>query len=105
MLAFDACYVTLNSMIKTWKHKGLKLFFQTGSKAGIMPIHEKRLKVILQRLNASVAPEDMDTPGMDFHALIGNLKNNYSVTVSGNWRVIFKFEGKDAIAVNYLDYH
>ncbi|OGT47891.1 MAG: peptidase [Gammaproteobacteria bacterium RIFCSPHIGHO2_12_FULL_41_20] len=94
-------------MIMSWKHKGLKKFFDTGNKSGITAGHEKRLKVILQRLNAASSPEDMNTPSMKFHKLVGNLKDFYAVTVSGNWRVIFKFDdtNRNAIDVNYIDYH
>lgn len=92
-------------MIKTWKHKGLQLFFSTGHVSGIRPEHSTRLKIILQRLNAAICPKDMNTPGMKFHHLTGKLKGYYSVTVNKNWRIIFKFEGQDAILVNYLDYH
>ena len=92
-------------MIKSWKHKGLKRFFETGSIAGIQANHKLRLTIILQRLHAAVEPEDMDLPGMRFHPLKGKLKSYYSVSVSGNWRVIYSFEGKDAILVDYLDYH
>ena len=92
-------------MIKTWKHKGLKQFFETGKKSGIIASHEKRLKIILQRLSAAIRPEDMNTPGMQFHKLSHNLSGYYSVSINGNWRVIFKFENHDAIEVNYIDYH
>jgi toxin HigB-1 len=92
-------------MIKSWRHKGLQSFYETGSKAGIRPEHAMRLKIILQRLNAAIMPTDMNTPGMRFHSLKGELKGFYTVTVSGNWRLIFKFEGEDAILVDYLDYH
>jgi proteic killer suppression protein len=92
-------------MIKSWKHKGLKKFFDTGSKSGITASHENRLKIILQRLNASVSPEDMNTPSMKFHKLHGNLKGFSAVTVNGNWRVVFKFDGTNAIEVDYVDYH
>ena len=57
------------TMIKSWKHKGLKQFFETGKKSGIQAAHEKRLKIILQRLSAAIAAEDMNTPGMNFHKL------------------------------------
>ena len=70
-----------------------------------MPAHEKRLKIILQRLNAAIAAKDMNTPGMNFHELKGDLKGFCSVSVSGNWRVIFEFEDNDAHLVDYLDYH
>lgn len=92
-------------MIKTWQHKGLQQFFETGRKSGIKTEHATRLKIILQRLNAAIQPEDMNTPGMRFHRLMGGLKGFYSITVNKNWRIIFKFEGQDAILVDYLDYH
>lgn len=92
-------------MIKSWQHKGLKKFYETGNKSGINPKDALRLKIILQRLNAATCPEDMDTPGMRFHLLKGDRKGFGSVSVNGNWRVIFRFENKDAILVDYLDYH
>lgn len=70
-----------------------------------MPAHEMRLKIILQRLNAAIAAKDMHTPGMKFHELKGSMKGFYSVSVSGNWRVIFEFEEGDAHLVDYLDHH
>lgn len=72
---------------------------------GILPSHAKRIKVILQRLDAAIRAEDMNTPGMDFHSLKGDKLTFYSVSVNGNWRIIFKFEGEDAVLINYLDYH
>ncbi len=92
-------------MIKSWQHKGLKEFFFTGNKKGITPAHEKRLKIILQRLNAAIQAKDMNTPGMNFHELKGDLKGFYAVSVSGNWRVIFEFQDNDAHLLDYLDYH
>lgn len=92
-------------MILNWKHKGLEHFAKTSNKSGILPAHEKRLKVILQRLNAAVNAEDMNTPGMDFHHLSGKLKGYYSVSVNGNWRIIFRFSSEHAFDVNYIDYH
>ena len=92
-------------MIKSWKHKGLKNFYERGDKSGIKSQHAKRLKIILQRLNAAIEASDMNTPGMKFHKLTGKLKEHYSMTVNKNWRVIFKFDNGDAVLVNYLDYH
>lgn len=92
-------------MIKTCKHKGLKKFFETGSSVGIKAVHSKKLKIILQRLNAASCIQDMDTPGMQLHTLTGNFRGFCSVVVDKNWRVIFKFEGQDVILVDYLDYH
>lgn len=92
-------------MIKSWRHKGLKRFYDTGNKSGIVAAHEKRLKIILQRLNAATEAEDMDTPSMNFHPLKGNLKGFYAVTVNKNWRIIFAFDGANATEVDYTDYH
>jgi proteic killer suppression protein len=92
-------------MILSWKHKGLERFSKTGNKSGILPAHEKRLKIILQRLNAAITANDMNTPGMDFHPLTGKLKGHYSVSVNGNWRVIFRFCDENVLDVNYIDYH
>jgi len=76
-----------------------------GSRKGIIAEHEKRLKLILIRLHASISPDDMILPGFKLHALKGERQGYYAVTVSGNWRVIFRFEGNDAVNVDYLDYH
>ena len=92
-------------MIRSWKHKGLRRFYESGDTSGIQHKHTNRLKIILQRLNGATKATDMNTPGMKFHGLEGKLKGFYSVSVSGNWRVVFQFEGQDAILVDYLDYH
>ena len=92
-------------MIKQFKHKGLQELFEAGTRKGIQASHAKRLRFILIRLHSSQTPADMDLPGFKLHLLKGNLKNHYAVTVSGNWRVIFKFEGNDVINVDYVDYH
>ena len=92
-------------MIKSFHHKGLRDFFMNGSRKGIIAKHEKRLKLILIRLHASISPDDMILPGFKLHALKGERQGYYAVTVSGNWRVIFRFEGNDAVNVDYLDYH
>jgi proteic killer suppression protein len=92
-------------MIKNWQHKGLKLFYETGSTAKINTQHADKLHDILQVLDAATTPEEMNLPGLKFHGLKGDLKNSYAVTVRANWRVIFKFEGQDAILVDYQDYH
>jgi proteic killer suppression protein len=92
-------------MINTWNHKGLKRFYEIGDTSGIQVIHQKRLKIILQRLNVAVRPEDMNTPGMRFHHLSGNYKGFYSVTVNKNWRIIYAFKEGNVILVDYLDYH
>lgn len=92
-------------MIKSFKHKGLEVFFATGSKKGIIPDHADKLSRILDRLDASISVRDMDLPSYKLHKLSGDKKGMWSVTVNGNWRVVFYFEGQDAILVDYLDYH
>lgn len=92
-------------MIRAFKHKGLRRFFEQGSKSGIQPQHAERLQLILSWLNAAVEPKDMDLPALKLHQLKGDRKNTWSVWVSGNWRITFAFEGKNATDVNYEDYH
>lgn len=92
-------------MISSFKHKGLAKFFASGSTAGIQPTHANRLRLILGRLHAASIVKDMDLPGLRLHELTGNRRGTWSVTVNGNWRVTFRFEGGDAEVVNYEDYH
>ena len=92
-------------MIKSFKHKGLEEFYSTGNKKGIIPSQANKISRILDRLDASISPLDMDLPGYKLHKLKGKYANYFAVCVSGNWRIIFKFEGIDAILVDYLDYH
>lgn len=92
-------------MIKSWGHKGLKLFYETGSTAKINAHHASKLHDISQVLDFATSPEQMNLPGLKFHKLTGNLKGFYAVSISGNWRLIFKFDGHDAILLDYQDYH
>lgn len=92
-------------MIRNFKHKGLAEFFKSGNTAGIQAEHAKRLRLILGRLHASSNPSDMNLPGLRLHELSGNRVGTWSVTVSGNWRITFRFDGEDAEVVNYEDYH
>ena len=92
-------------MMQSFKHKGLEQFFKTGRKSGIQANHAKRLQLILGRLNASIAPEDMNLPGLFLHQLTGSRSDIWSVGVSGNWRITFRFNGEHAEIVNYEDYH
>jgi proteic killer suppression protein len=92
-------------MIRSFKHKGLGKFYKSGSIAGVQVAHAKRLRLILGRLNAASDAKDMDLPGLRLHELSGNRAEIWSVTVSGNWRVTFRFENGDAEIVNYEDYH
>ena len=92
-------------MIKSFRYKGLKLFFENGSKAGINAAHAAKLARQLSRLNVANGDSDMNVPGWGLHALQGNLQNHWSISVNGNWRMTFTFEGTDAVLVDYQDYH
>ncbi|MGH8222491.1 MAG: type II toxin-antitoxin system RelE/ParE family toxin [Woeseiaceae bacterium] len=92
-------------MIKGFRHKGVEAFFTTGSKAGIQPKHAERLRLQLFALNNARAPQDMNAPGWKLHPLKGPLQGHWAVSVSGNWRLTFMFEGPDATLVDYQDYH
>ena len=92
-------------MIKSFKHKGLERFYIRGTTAGIQSVHAKRLRLILSNLDQAESPDDMDLPGLRLHPLRGDKKGVWSVSVSGNWRVTFRFNGRDAEIVNYEDYH
>jgi toxin HigB-1 len=92
-------------MIRSFRHNGLERFFLTGSRAGIQPRHAKRLRLILARLHASTQPRDMRLPGLHLHQLSGDRAGEWAVSVSGNWRVTFMFDGTDAVSVHYEDYH
>jgi proteic killer suppression protein len=92
-------------MIRSFKHKGLEQFFLSGTKRGIIPAHADKLERILDRLDASLSPDDMNLPGYRLHELSGKEKGVWSVSVNGNWRVTFRFENNDAHVVDYQDYH
>ncbi len=93
------------SVIRSYRHKGLKKFAQTGSQAGIQGNHSNRLRRLLTALDVASQPGDMNAPGNNLHALAGDLVGHWSVNISGNWRLTFAFEGEDAVLVDYLDYH
>jgi len=92
-------------VIKSFRHKGLKKLYDTGSQQGVKPEHINRLRLILARLDGSQSPQDMDLPGLSLDKLKGKYKNYWAVSVSGNWLVIFRFEDNNAVDIDYLDYH
>ena len=92
-------------MIKSFRHKGLQRYFETGSKAGIQASHAAKLRVQLAALDQAVRPEDLSAPSWGLHPLRGDLNGHWLLTVNGNWRLIFMFDGAHAVLVDYLDYH
>jgi toxin HigB-1 len=87
------------------RHKGLKQFYKKGSTRGIRHDHEKKSRRILAALDAATRPADLNLPGYDLHPLKGNRAGTWSISVSGNWRVTFEFDGNDVTAVDYEDDH
>jgi len=92
-------------VIQSFKHEGLRRFFESGDISKINPNHARRLRVILTALQAAIDVRNLDAPGFDLHRLTGDKKDFWAVNVSGNWRVIFRFENGDAYDVDDLDYH
>lgn len=92
-------------MIKSFRHRGLERFFRAGSKAGIQPKHAARLCLQLFALDNAKRPGDMNAPAWRLHPLAGELKHQWAVWVSGNWRLTFSFEGENATLVDYQNYH
>jgi proteic killer suppression protein len=92
-------------MIRSFRHRGIERFFLDGSKAGVQPKHEKRLRLQLGRLDSARGPDDMNLPGWRCHELSGRLAGHWAVWVDENWRLTFTFEGGDAVLVDYQDYH
>ena len=92
-------------MIKNFIHKGLRKFYASGNTVGIQKIHEKKLRLILANLDQAQEPDDMDLPGLFMHQLKGDRKHIWSVRVNGNWRLTYRFIGRDVEIVNYEDYH
>jgi proteic killer suppression protein len=91
--------------IARFRHKGLARFYTRGTTAGVQAKHAKRLRLILGRLGVAKEPRDMGLPGMNLHPLKGDRHGTWTVDVSGNWRVTFRFAGPDVTDVNYEDYH
>lgn len=92
-------------MIRTFRHKGLRKLYRDSDPSGVSPERAARIKVILTRLDAAANPGDMDLPGLRLHPLKGKLKGLFAVQVSGNWRIIFRFDETDAVDVDLVDYH
>ena len=92
-------------MIRSFRHKGLKLLFDKGDRRKVQSDHADKIERILARLEESSEVGNMDLPGFRLHPLKGDLAGFWSVTVSGNWRVIFRFEGGHPSDVDLVDYH
>ena len=92
-------------MIKSFKHKGLKKYFQTGSISGIQVKHQRKLRMQLTAIDTAQEIDDINLPGFKLHPLKGNRDGIWSITVNGNWRITFEFIDGNAYILNYEDYH
>jgi proteic killer suppression protein len=92
-------------MIKTFRHKGLKRLFENDNASGVRADQVNRIRDVLAHLDRAELPEDLNLPGYRLHSLRGDLKGHWSVTISGNWRIIFRFETGNALDVDLADYH
>jgi proteic killer suppression protein len=92
-------------MLKNFKNKSLENLFYKGTTKGLQSKHISKINMILEILDSAQNPSDMNFPGSRFHPLKGNLTGHFSVDVSGNWRIIFKFENGDAYNVDYRNAH
>jgi len=92
-------------VIKSFRHKGLRRLFETGDQRGVIVGLANRLRRQLDVLNRARTPTDLNLPGYRLHRLKGERADTWSITVSGNWRITFQFEGEDAIDVDLEDYH
>jgi proteic killer suppression protein len=92
-------------MIRRFRHRGLKRLFEDDDRRGLKAQQLENIRRVLARLNRSAEPAHMDLPGWRLHPLKGELAGFWSVTISANWRIVFRFEDGDATDVDYLDYH
>ena len=92
-------------MIRSFRHRGLKRFYERDDASQIHAAYRKKVARILGDLNSARVPRDMDFPGLRLHPLTGDLKGFCSVTVSGNWRIIFRFDDANVVDVDLVDYH
>jgi proteic killer suppression protein len=92
-------------MIKNFRHRGLQVLFERGDRSRIRPDVVTKVERVLARLNAASEPKDMEAPGFGLHALTGDRKGFWSVVISRNWRLIFRFEDGNACDIDFLDYH
>jgi len=92
-------------LIRSIRHKGLKRFYEDDDPRGLPAEHVDRVRDILVRLDAAHAIADVGVPGFRLHALKGDMKGWWAVTVRANWRIVFRFSNHDALEVDYIDYH
>jgi len=93
------------NVIRSFRSKALRNFWQKGKAGAVNPEWVRRIRLILSTMDAAESPTELDLPGLAFHALKGVRKGRFALTVSGNWRITFKWQGPDAVEVELEDYH
>ena len=104
LIACNARCYSITTVIRTFRHKGLKQLFETGKSGAVAPDLARRAKLVLDYLDAAITVYDTGIAGLRLHELKGERKATWSVTVSGNWRITFAFRDGDAYEVNLEDY-
>jgi len=92
-------------LIQSFRHKGLARLYEKGERKGLSSEIVSKVERILARLDIATSPEMMNLPGWRLHPLKGDLKSFWSVSVSGNWRIIFCFQDGNVFDVDLVDYH
>lgn len=92
-------------MIRSFRHRGLKRLYEKGDASRLRPDMVPKIRRILERIDVARTVEETDAPGFGLHPLKGALKGLWAISVTGNWRIIFRFEGRDAEDVELIDYH
>jgi proteic killer suppression protein len=92
-------------LIESIRHRALRRFAEKGDRSGLPAERIEKIENILSLLDAAISPQDLDLPGLGLHPLKGELKGFWSVTVSANWRIVFRFEDGNAQDVDLTDYH
>jgi len=92
-------------VIVSFRHKGMRLLYETGSAKGVQAAHKMKLLRILAAIDVAVAPAELTLPAYRLHPLKGDMAGHWSIWVNGNWRVTFRFVGADTELVDYQDYH
>jgi len=92
-------------MIRLIRHRGLRRLYESDDRRGLYADHVEKIATILAQLDRATKPDDMGLPGFKLHPLKGELNGFWSVTIRANWRIVFRFEGRDVTDVNLIDYH
>jgi proteic killer suppression protein len=101
----NAQHSSIFVVIKSIRHKGLRVFFETGRTTGVQVAHAKKLRLQLAALDTAFTIEDVNLPGWRLHPLKGRQAGRWSITVQSNWRLTFEFVDGDVYLVEYEDYH